>query len=95
MTGRRARSILGIVLLAHLAASGCGRAIPADEVVPLDKVPPAIMKKAEETLPGYKFAAAWRKVEDGRDVYEIRGKNKQGQTREVEISPNGEVVGVE
>jgi hypothetical protein len=75
---------------------GCGPTITPDEVVPLDKVPPAIMRKAQETLPGFKVTGVWRKkIEDGRDVFEVRGKNKQGQTREVEISPEGEVVTVE
>jgi hypothetical protein len=32
---------------------------------------------------------------DGKDAYEVRGKDKRGKVREVEVSAAGEVVGVE
>jgi hypothetical protein len=95
MAGGQVRRLRFLASAGLLAAAGCGTTVQPDEVVPLDKVPPAIMKKAQETLPGYTFTGAWRKIEDGKDVFEVRGKNKQGQTREVEISPQGEVVTVE
>jgi hypothetical protein len=84
-----------LVATGLVVACGCGETIPPDEVVPLEQVPPAILKKAQETLPGFKVTGVWRKIEAGHDVYEIRGKNRQGQTREVEITPAGEVVTVE
>jgi hypothetical protein len=93
--GGRVRRLGLLAAVGLLTAAGCGATTPPDEVVPLDKVPPLIMKKAQETLPGYTFTGAWRKIEDGKDVFEVRGKNKKGQTREVEISPQGEVVTVE
>jgi hypothetical protein len=83
------------VLSLLVVAAGCGKTIPPDEVVPLDKVPPAIMKKAKDTLPGYTITAVYRKIENGKDVYELRGKNREGRTREVEITPEGEIAAVE
>jgi hypothetical protein len=50
------------------------------------------MKKAQETLPNVKFDHA-RKLPDGN--YEIRGKEKNGKVREVEVTPSGEVIDIE
>jgi hypothetical protein len=32
---------------------------------------------------------------DGKDAFEVRGKDKKGKVREVEVSATGEVLGVE
>lgn len=79
-----------------LAVSGCaGEAPEAEDAVPLDQVPAAALKAAQERAPGVTFESAWKGEVGGKDVYEIRGKTKEGKIREVEVTPTGEVVGEE
>ena len=74
---------------------GCGGPPKSDAVVPIDHLPPAVLKAARERSPGYTFHVAYRIKFEGKDAFEVRGKNKQGQNIEVEISPTGEVLAVE
>ena len=67
----------------------------SDPIVPIDQVPTAIMDQARKELPGYTFDTVYQMKVDGKDAYEIRGKNQQGKVREVEISGSGEVLGIE
>jgi hypothetical protein len=77
-------------------AVGCGEGKPqADEVVPIGSVPSAVMETARKTLPGLKFDTAFKMKVNGKDAYEIRGKDKKGKTREVEVSATGEVLEIE
>ena len=78
-------------------ASGCGGGSPpqSDDLVPVDKVPAHIMEVARKQLPGFKFDTVYKMKVDGKDAYEIRGKNAQGKTREVEVSATGEVLEIE
>ena len=50
------------------------------------------MQAAREKLPGVTFDTAWRKASG---TYEIRGKQKNGKIREVDIDPDGTIVEVE
>ncbi|MBX6311840.1 MAG: PepSY domain-containing protein [Isosphaeraceae bacterium] len=78
------------------ALCGCGKHVPeAEDAVPLDQVPAAALKAAQERIPGVKFESAWKGKVGGKEVYEIRGKTKEGKIREVEVTPSGEVVGEE
>ena len=90
--------VIGFLVALALILGGCGksREVPAPvEMVPLDQVPEAVMKTAREKLPDVKFDTAWKKKEDGQEVYEVRGKTSSGKTFEVEVSPDGNVVKVE
>jgi len=62
------------------------------QIIPLDQVPPAVMKAAQERLPEVKFDSAL-KTPDG--LYEVRGKTKTGKIQEAEVNAAGEVVLVE
>lgn len=89
---RKAR--LGAMIL--LAAIGCG----GDEVepaksVPIDQVPPKLMEVARKQLPGLKFDRAFKIEVNGKDAYEIRGKDARGKIHEVEVSQGGKVIEVE
>jgi hypothetical protein len=53
------------------------------------------MKAAKAKLPGYTFDRSYKNQVDGRDVFEVRGKNTQGEIHEVEVSPSGEALAVE
>jgi hypothetical protein len=80
-----------LLLIGVLLLSGCGGKSDAG-AVPLDQLPAGYLDTARKTLPDVKFEAAW-KLSNGN--FEIRGKNKHGKVREVELSPTGEVVEIE
>ena len=75
--------------------SGCGEKPETIETVSLEKLPPGALKTAEKTLPGVKFELARKIKIDGKPAYEIRGKNKEGKIREVEVDEQGKVLEVE
>jgi hypothetical protein len=78
-----------------LAAAGCGSSVVQPETVAIDKVPPAVMKTARERLPGYTITRAYRKFENGKDVFELLARDNRGKLREVEVTPAGEFVAEE
>lgn len=86
-------TLLGLSLL--VLAPGCEREPTADQIVPLEQVPPKVMEAARKELPSYTFGTAYKMKIEGKDAYEIRGKDKRGKVREVEVSATGEVLGVE
>ena len=65
------------------------------EMVPVDKVPEAVMKVAKEKLPGVKFDTAWKEKDGDKTVYEVRGKSSDGKIRDIKISPDGSVLEVD
>ncbi|MFI5456091.1 MAG: hypothetical protein ACHRXM_11640 [Isosphaerales bacterium] len=89
----RGRSVLMTVMLA--VAWGCGDSVERAEPVELDEVPAEVKAAATKALPGIKFDRAQKIKIKGQDAYEVRGKDKRGKIREVEVSATGEVVGVE
>jgi hypothetical protein len=80
------------ILLFLVVLVGCGENDSKSTVVPIDQVPPALVKIAQETLPEVKFDRA-RKKPNG--VYEIQGKGEKGKLREVELSSDGKVLEIE
>jgi hypothetical protein len=78
-----------------LIAAGCGEVGEDDVPVPLDQVPASVVKIAEETLPGLKFDSAYKETKDGKEVFELRGKTKEGKIRDVEITADGKVIEVD
>jgi hypothetical protein len=87
---------LGTVILAYSLALGCGGTPPkSDPVVPIEDVPPNVMDVARKELPGFTFDTVYKMKIEGKDAYEVRGKDKRGKVREVEVSPDGEVIAVE
>jgi hypothetical protein len=87
---------LGAVTLAFGFAFGCGGTRPkSDPVVPIEEVPPKVMDVARKQLPGFTFDTVYKMKIDGKDAFEVRGKDKRGKVREVEVSADGEVIAVE
>jgi hypothetical protein len=82
-------------LAALCLAAGCESQPRADAIVPLDRVPPQVMDVARKELPGYTFDTAYKTTVAGKEAYEIRGKDKRGKVREVEVSATGEVLAIE
>ena len=75
--------------------AGCGEVFEKTEMVPIDKVPEAVMKVAKEKLPGVKFDTAWKEKDGDKTVYEVRGKSSDGKIRDIKISPDGSVLEVD
>ena len=89
----RKNHFLGMMLIFVL---GCASGPPAsDDIVPIDQVPANVMEVARKQLPGYTFDTAYKMKIEGKDAYEVRGKDKRGKVREVEVSATGEVLAIE
>jgi hypothetical protein len=82
-----------------LMASTCGCGGDDDDVaevkkpLPMDQVPAPVMKAAKEAAPGLTFFAAYTGKFGGKDSIELKGKTKSGQIKELEVSPEGKVLG--
>lgn len=90
----RLAQLLAIALVAPIPF-GCESRPKADQVVPVAQVPANLMEIARKQLPGVNFDTAYKMQVDGKDAYEIKGKTKEGKTREVEVSVTGEVLEIE
>lgn len=86
-------SSLGMLLMVF--ALGCENEPKSDDIVPIESVPPKVMEAARKELPGLTFDTVYKMKIDGKDAYEVRGKDKRGKVREVEVSATGEVPGIE
>jgi uncharacterized membrane protein YkoI len=85
---------LGLAVL--LFAIGCSDSPPqSDPIVPIEQVPPKVMAVARQQLPGFTFDTVYKMRIDGKDAYEVRGKDKGGKVREVEVAADGQVIAVE
>ena len=84
-----------LALIVAAGLLGCESRPKADQVVPIDQVPANLMEIARKQLPGITFDTAYKMQVGGKDAYEIRGKTKEGKTREVELSATGEVLEIE
>lgn len=89
----RKNRFLGMMLIFAL---GCASRPPdSDPIVPIEQVPANVVEVARKQLPGYTFDTAYKMKIDGKDAYEVRGKDKRGKVREVEVSAAGEVLAIE
>lgn len=88
------RKTVTVILVGLLAGAlaGCGEKKGQKTTMELKDVPPEIMKVAKEKLPGVTFDAAYR---EANGSYEVRGKDKTGKTREIDIKPDGTVEEVQ
>lgn len=78
-------------MLVLLVVIGCSEA-PKAERLTIDEVPENLMTIAKEKLPGVKFDQV---IVKSSGIYEIIGKDDKGKVREIELSPEGEVVEIE
>jgi hypothetical protein len=84
-----------LLALLLLTAWGCGEEVVRLELVPLDQLPPGALETAAKELPDVKFETAQKAKFNGQDAYEIRGKDKRGKIREVEVSTSGKILEIE
>ena len=87
---------LVLLTLMCLPLSGCGDDQPdGDEVVAIETIPANLMDIAKKELPGIKFTEAFKMKVDGKDAFEIRGKDNRGKVREIELTTTGEIIEIE
>ena len=84
-----------LIAAALLSAAGCGEIGENDIPMPLDQVPAPLMKVAREKLPEVKFDSAYKETKQGKEVFELRGKSKDGKIREIEVTADGTIIEVE
>ena len=84
-----------LVATVALMALGCSEEIERGEAIPLDQLPPGAMDLAQKSLPGVKFDLARKARYRGQDAIEIRGKDKTGKIREVEVDTSGKLLEIE
>jgi hypothetical protein len=93
---RRAPSLFFITLAACGAlAAGCSESVEKLEPVPLEALPEGALKEASKALPDVKFERARKSKFEGKDAFEIIGKDSRGKTREVEVSTEGKILEIE
>ena len=87
------------VLLTMILA-GCGDidgddAGPPKTAIPLDQVSPVVMATAKKAAPDLTFYAAFKDQFEGQNSIELKGKTKSGKIKEIEVSPEGKLLGTE
>ncbi|MGP0062201.1 MAG: hypothetical protein ACLQGP_01195 [Isosphaeraceae bacterium] len=88
------RNPLGAAILAF--ALGCQSSPPeSDPLVPIDQVPPKVLETARKQLPEINFDTVYKMTFEGKEAYEVRGKDKRGKMREVEVAADGTLIAVE
>lgn len=87
------------VSLVALATFGCGErdddAGFAKKPMAMDQVPAVVLQAAKKAAPDLTFYAAYKDKFEGKDSIELKGKTKTGKIKEVEVSPDGTVLGTE
>ncbi len=80
-----------IVVAATLLPAG---AALADEDIPIDQLPPAVIKAIEARFPGAKIEEAERDTRDGRPLYEVEIE-VNGDDKELKITPDGQIIDID
>jgi uncharacterized membrane protein YkoI len=90
------RSISLSLLSFGMLVAATGPVLASDEErVPLDRVPAAAKAAADKAVPGVRWKKAEKEQEDGKTIYELKGRDPKGKKIEVEVSPDGKQVSVE
>lgn len=83
-----------VVLVVLLVVVGCREARREGDTdhIRLEKLPPNVLKVAREKLPDVDFNTAWKTPKGN---YEVRGTQKNGKVRDIQVTPGGEVVEID
>jgi len=81
-----------LLIVFSVLMAGCGDVSPSGQNVPLDKVPQEVMDVAKQKLPGITFEQAWTTPTGN---YEVRGRDKNGKVRDIQLKPSGDIVEVD
>jgi len=83
---------LGLSVASAMGLIGDVRA--QEEVVPLDKLPKAIVESVKKRFPGLEMVKAEKETEKGKTVYEVSLKNKE-RNIDVTLTPEGQIQSIE
>lgn len=75
-----------------LVILGCGGSEASKTPLTMDEVPDNIKQVAKQKLPDVKFDQAFK---EPNGSIELRGKDKRGKVREIDIAPDGSVTEIE
>ena len=81
------------IMVAAAALLPAGAAL-ADEDIPIDQLPPAVIKAIEARFPGAKIEEAERDTRDGRPLYEVEIE-VNGDDKELKITPDGQIIDID
>jgi hypothetical protein len=90
-----------VVMVLAVSIVGCGADEDEDEPfggktpMPMDQVPAVVLKAAKAAAPELTFYAAFKDRFNGQDCIELKGRNKVGKIKEIEVTPDGKVLGTE
>ena len=89
-------------LTALIPILGCGddddgddAAGPPKTPLAMGEVPEVVLKAAKKAAPDLTFYAAFNDTFNGQKSIELKGKTKSGKIKEIEVSPDGKVLGEE
>ena len=63
--------------------------------IPLEQVPAVVLKAAKAAAPDLTFYRRVQGYVHGQESIELKGKTKSGKIKEIEVSPDGKVLGRE
>ena len=90
-TPRFRASLLAFAVAAALLPAG---AALADDDIPIDQLPPAVVKAIEARFPGARIEEAERESRDGRQLYEVEIE-VNGDDKELTVTPEGEIIDID
>ena len=76
------------------AAGGTPSAGAAEEKVPVDKLPKAVVDAVKARFPGAELKAGGKEEDEGKTVFEVSLKHK-GSQYDVSVTPEGKIIEVE
>ena len=89
----KAKPLRTAIVAAAAALLPAGAAL-ADDDIPIDQLPPAVIKAIEARFPGAKIEEAERDTRDGRPLFEVEIE-VNGDDKELKITPEGEIVAID
>jgi uncharacterized membrane protein YkoI len=76
------------------AVGGMPSAGAAEEKVPVDKLPKAVVDAVKARFPGAELKGGGKEVDEGKTIFEVSLKHK-GSQYDVSVTPDGKIVEVE
>jgi hypothetical protein len=83
-----------LVSLAACAAFGMAGPAAADDDIPIDQLPPAVVQAIQQRFPGAKIEDAERKTRDGQAVLEVEIE-VDDDDKDIIITPEGQILEVD
>ena len=83
-----------LCLLAALALLGLTGTAAADDDIPVDQLPPAVVQAIQQRFPGARIEEAERKDKDGQAVFEVEIE-VDDDDKDVIVTPEGQILEVD